>query len=199
MSKRHVFESLLDSDFRWPMAGDSAFIEGGEAIDNATIAEDDYTRLVLMTDGYKKAADLAVIHCIDHPADRDFLVYPIIFNYRHFIELSLKHQLATHGPSVGAEPNWHTHDLAKLWEAFSEMVDRYQIPDPDDADAVVQAVVAEFAKIDPKSDAYRYPVDQKGKPLPISFASTHLANLADVMDAVGGYFDGCDGYFSASK
>lgn len=199
MSKRHVFESLLDSDFRWPMAGDSAFVEGVEAVDNATIAEDDHTRLVLMTDGYKKAADLAVIYCEEHPGDRDFLVYPIIFNYRHFIELSLKHQLATHGPSVDVEPNWHTHDLAKLWDDFSEMIERYRIPDPDDADAVVQAVVAEFAKIDPKSDAYRYPVDQKGRPLPIAFASTHLANLADVMDAVGGYFDGCDGYFSACK
>lgn len=199
MSKRRVFESLLDTEFRWPMVGDSAFVEAAESLDNAAIAEDDFTRLVLMTDGYKKAADLAVAHCAEHPADRDFLVYPIVFNYRHFIELSLKYQLATHGPSVDMSPNWNTHDLAKLWEAFGEMVDRYRIPDPDDADAVVQSVVAEFAKIDPGSDAYRYPVDQKGKPLPIAFASTHLANLADVMAAVGGYFNGCDGYFSACR
>ncbi|ATW05318.1 hypothetical protein CHN51_01345 [Sphingorhabdus sp. YGSMI21] len=152
-----------------------------------------------MMNGYKQAADLAVAHCAQNRADRDFLVYPIIFNYRQFIELSLKYQIATYGPQVEIKPIWDTHDLEKLWKAFEEMLDRYGTPDPDEADPIVASVVAQFAKIDPRSDAYRYPVDQKGQPLPIAFASTHLDNLADVMNAVSGYFSGCDGYFNDSN
>lgn len=196
MSKRHVFEEILNSDFRWPMEGDTPFVEAENPMENALIAEDDFTRLVLMIDGYKRSADIAVAHCAEQPADRDFLVYPIIFNYRQFIELSLKYQLATHGEPVGIDANWKTHSLERLWGEFEMMLDRYGTPDPDEADPVVAAVVAQFAKIDPKSDAYRYPVDQRGNPLPVAFAATHLPNLADVMQAVAGYFSGCDGYLS---
>lgn len=196
MSKRHMFGELLDTEFRWPIAGDMPFVEACNKADNAIIAEDDFTRLVLMTDGYKKAADIAVTHTASHPSDRDLLVFPILFNYRQFIELSLKYQLATHGPAVAIEPNWKTHDLGVLWTSFREMLDRYGTPDPDEADPVVEAVVLQFAKIDPGSYSNRYPVDRQGKPLPIAYGAMHLENLADVMNAVAGYFSGCDGYLS---
>ena len=35
-------------------------------------------------------AELLVAHVTDHQTDRDFLVYPIIFLYRHHVELMLK-------------------------------------------------------------------------------------------------------------
>jgi len=196
MSKKHVFEEILNSEFRWPLAGDAAFVEAENPMDNASIAEDDFTRLVLMIDGYKQAADLAVRHCAEVRGDRNVLVYPIIFNYRQFIELSLKYQLATHGGPVGIEANWSTHKLDRLWGDFERMLELYGTPDPDEADPIVASVIAQFAKIDPKSDAYRYPVDQKGNPLPVALAATHLPNLSDVMQAVAGYFNGCDGYLS---
>ena len=41
MSKRHVFEDIFNSEFRWPMEGDTPFIEADDPIDNAVIAEDD--------------------------------------------------------------------------------------------------------------------------------------------------------------
>lgn len=196
MSKRHMFETILVSDFRWPMEGDQPFVEADNPMDNALIAENDFTRLVLMKEGYKRAADLAVTHCTESRSDRDFLVYPIIFNYRQFIELSLKYQLATYGHHVEIKAIWDSHKLEILWRKFQQMLDCFGNVDPDEADETVASVVAQFAKIDPRSDAYRYPVDQKGNPLPMAFAATYLENLADVMNGVGGYFDGCDGYLS---
>ena len=53
MSKRHTFEEILNTDFRWPTEGDKAFVAADDPFDNANIAEDGCTRLVLMTDGYK--------------------------------------------------------------------------------------------------------------------------------------------------
>jgi len=196
MSKRHAFEELLNTDFRWPTKGDAPFLEAADPGQNAVIADDGVTRLVLMTDGYKAAADLAVTHTLENSADRDLLVFAIIFNYRQFLELSLKYQLATHGGFVEIEPNWKTHDLAVLWSSFSDMLERYGTPDPDEADPIVRSVVLEFAKIDPGSYSYRYPVDRNGNPIPIEYGALDLSNLADVMKAVAGYFDGCDGFLS---
>jgi len=194
MSKRHAFEAALTTNFRWPTKGDKPFAEAAEPLDNALIAEDDFTRLVLMTSGYKKAGDLMVAHAMTNSADRDFLVFPILFNYRHFIELSLKYQLATYGPTVDISPIWNTHDLHPLWSSFLDMLERYGTPDPDEADPVVGEIVIEFAKIDPHSYSYRYPVDRKGSPIAVIQTALDLANLASVVEAVENYFTGCDGY-----
>jgi hypothetical protein len=63
-----------------------------------------------------------------------------------------------------------------------------------EADPVVAEVIGQFAKIDPGSYSHRYPVDQKGQPLPLALTDLHLPTLRDVMQAVANYFTGCDGY-----
>lgn len=196
MAKHKSLEEILQTDFRWPMKGDKPFVVADDPFDNATIAADNFTRLVLMTTGYKEAADLMVEKSSIDRATRDTLVFPIIFNYRQFLELSLKYQLAAFGPAVGIQPNWKTHNLADLWAAFLEMLQRYGTNDPDEADPVVGEIILEFAKIDPGSYSYRYPVDKKGKPIPVAYSELHLPKLADVMNAVDGYFTGCDGYLN---
>lgn len=194
MAKHESFDSILHTSFRWPAAGDKPFVAGEGPHDNAIIALDGFTRLVLMMEGYKKAADLMVVEAERDRASRDFLVFPILFNYRQYIELSLKYMIATYGPTVGIEPNWRTHDLATLWSEFLDLLDRFGTPDPDEVDPVVGEVVIEFAKIDPGSYSYRYPVDRNGDAIPVAYTDLHLANLADVMNGIAGYFSGSDGY-----
>ena len=197
MTKRKTFEEILNTEIRWPKTGDAPFVPADDPYDNANIAEDGFSRLVLMTSGYKLAANTMVERSAADRADRDMLVFPIIFNYRHFLELSLKYHLATYGPTVGVDANWNTHDLATLWTNFLELLERYGTKDPDEADPIVGEIVLEFAKIDPRSYSYRYPVDIHGNPVPVAYSELHLGTLADVMNAVDGYFTGCDGYLSA--
>ncbi|HUS98374.1 MAG TPA: hypothetical protein VMX97_16740 [Hyphomicrobiaceae bacterium] len=197
MTKRKSFEDLLSTEFRWPAQGDKPFVVADDPFDNAAIADDGFTRLVLMTQGYKAAADLMVEAAANDRPSRDILVFPVIFNYRQFLELSLKYQLATYGPAVGIKPNWKSHDLAQLWAEFLAMLEHYGTKDPDDADPVVGAIILEFAKIDPGSYSYRYPVDRQGNPVPVAHSDLHLPTLADVMQGVAGYFTGCDGYLSS--
>ena len=194
MAKRKSFEDILNKEFRWPTKGDKPFVVADDPLDNANIADNEFTRLVLMMTGYKDAADLMVDRSTSDRSARDTLVFPIIFNYRQFLELSLKHQLAAYGPRVGIRANWKTHDLATLWSEFLEMLERYGTQDPDEADPVVGEIILEFAKIDPGSYSYRYPVDRKGDPVPGAYSDLHLPTLAGVMQAVDGYFTGCDGY-----
>lgn len=192
--KRSAFEEILDSEFRWPQAGDRPFIVAPDADANAQVAEDRHTRMIFMTEGYRKGADLMVANAEAEPLERYYLVCPIIFNYRQFLELSLKYLISTYGGTVRIEPVWKSHDLIELWRTFATMLERYGTTDPDDADPIVAAIVAEFAKIDPGSYSFRYPVDTKGQPIPIAVPDLHLPTLADVMMAAAGYFTGCDGY-----
>lgn len=194
MANRRSFEEVLNSEFRWPRQGDKAFVASSNPSENANIDESGHSRLALMTDGYKTAGDLMVKAAGHDRLARDTLVFPIIFNYRHFLEISLKYLLATYGPMVGIAPNWRSHDLAKLWESVLEMLHKYGTTDPDDTHPIVGAIIIEFAKIDPHSYAYRYPVDIQGRILPVAQSDLHLPTLADVMNGVSGYFDGCDGY-----
>lgn len=196
MGKRKSFEEILNAQFRWPKQGDRPFVVADEPFDNANIAGDGFTRLVLMMDGYKQAADLMIAASVDDRPMRDVLVFPIIFNYRQFLELALKYQIATYGPTVGIEPVWNTHFLDRLWGRFLEMLERYGTEDPDEADPAVGEIVLEFAKIDPDSYSYRYPVDRRGNPIPVAYTDLHLPTLANVMEGVAGYFTGCDGFLS---
>jgi len=196
MGKRKSFEEILNAELRWPKQGDKPFVVADDPFDNANIAGDGFARLVLMMDGYKEAADLMVAASADDRPMRDTLVFPIIFNYRQFLELALKYQIATFGPAVGIDPVWNTHFLDRLWGQFLEMLERYGTEDPDEADPVVGEIILEFAKIDPDSCSYRYPVDRQGNPIPVAYSDLHLPTLADVMEAVAGYFTGCDGFLS---
>ena len=151
----------------------------------------------MMMRGYKLASDTMVDRAKVSEFDRDLLVYPIIFNYRHFIELSLKYLISTYGRAVGVEPISNSHDLRRLWTAFMAVLAGYEHDDVEETDPIVARVVAEFAKVDPASFSYRYPADNKGNPIPISQEELDLGALADVMLALDGYFTGCDGYLDS--
>lgn len=197
MSDGSKFKSLLDREFRWPRKGDRPFIQSASRQHNALIEPYTHSRLVMMMTGYKKAADLMVERGEADQFDRDALVYPIIFNYRQFIELSLKYLIATYGSTVGVEAIWNKHDLDVLWKTFTKLLDGYGCKDVEETDPVVAEIIAEFAKVDPASFSYRYPVDTKGNPIPITHEELDLRALADVMQALEGYFTGCDGYFDS--
>lgn len=194
MAKRKSFEEIFNTELRWPRQGDKPFVVSDDPFDNANIATKGLARIVLMKDGYKVAADLMARAAQDDRPTRDILVFPIIFNYRHFLELTLKYQIARYGPPVGIKQNWHTHYLDPLWASFLDMLGRYGTQDPDEADPIVGEIIVEFAKIDPGSYSYRYPVDRQGNPVPVTHNDLHLPTLTDVMHAVDGYFTGCDGY-----
>lgn len=188
------FESILNRPFRWPRESDRPFTRSVDPRGNAYIDRFGHGRTVLMMTGYKNAADLLVRQSTQSGFDRDTLVYPIVFNYRQFIELSLKYLIATYGRTVGIDANWKTHDLSVLWSTFAQTLERYGHDDPDQTDPVVARIVGEFAKVDPGSFSYRYPVDRQGNPIPLAHEELDLAQLADVMNGLDGYFTGCDGY-----
>jgi hypothetical protein len=191
-----TFASILNREFRWPKLGDQPFTQSTAWQGNAYIDEHVHGRLVMMMTGYKKGADLMVRRTAQDPRERDALVFPIVFNYRQFVELSLKYLIGTYGHTVGVKAIWTNHDLAGLWKAFMRVLEGYGHTIFDEGDQAAMAIVAEFAKVDPRSFSYRYPVDTKGNPIPMAHHELDLASLADVIEGLDNYFSGCDGYLS---
>src|SRR4029077_16394963 len=108
-------------------------------------------------------------------SDQDFLVYPIVFLYRHHIELALKTiiQRAPHlieRPLTKAE-NDHLggHRLDLLWQDFkpmakaiSEVAGWDELPSAD-----VEGIdehIGQLCEVDPSSCSLRYARSKKGDP-----------------------------------
>lgn len=189
-----AFENILNQRFRWPTSGDRLFGHSASVADDAAISHDPLSRLYDMTEGYKRAADMLIEHGAGNRIDRHYLVYPVIFCYRHYLELSLKTILLVYGSTVDITPNWKAHDLNQLWPLFEKVLRRHGAND--EADAVVRKCVAEFSKIDPKSITFRYPVSQEGKPVEIDLEGLDLLQLREVMKGIYGYFSGVDGIYT---
>ncbi|QUS37854.1 hypothetical protein RPMA_02510 [Tardiphaga alba] len=194
MAQHESFDAILNREFRWPRAGDLPFTQSKDWSANAYIDRQGHGRLVLMIMGYKKAADLMVEKANEERIDRDTLIFPIMFNYRQFIELSLKHLISQYGPTVGIAANWQSHDLHFLWKVFVDVLTDYGHGAQEEADTAVASIITEFAKVDPNSFSYRYPVDRQGRPILLPSQGVDLTALSDVMKGVDGYFTGCDGY-----
>lgn len=117
----------------------------------------------LYIEGYKNAAD-CLVDCAAEVHEADILVYPIVFLYRHYIELQLKDllQILYKYHNLSCEPPGH-HYLVKLWCEFRTLMERidksfWGIEHYDH----IEARIKEFDLIDKKSDSFRYPLDRKG-------------------------------------
>lgn len=192
------FTEILNLGLRFPKEGDTLFKPSSAWMGNATLADRKFSHLVLMTDGYKKGADTLVAKASSDRGLRDFLVYPVVFCYRHFVELSLKYIIASHGPTVGVQPNWTTHSLEELWTTTNKVLDGFGV-EKDEMHAAVCACIEELSKADPLSFKFRYPTDRNGEALPFSVERFDLVQLRDVVEGMSGYFGGLDGYLSELK
>ena len=72
-------------------AGCKIFVRGSDRRKIAEFGGDPRSWFAALSNGYKKAGDLLVEEA---DGNRNFIVYPIIFCYRHFVELSIKGLLA---------------------------------------------------------------------------------------------------------
>lgn len=193
------FSEILNQEFRWPKLGDQLFLSSNIGLDNAVVAKNSWARMHFMAEGYKRAADLLVDQAIKSRPDRDFLLYPIVFSYRHYIELILKTLIADYGPMVGVEPDWSCHQLETLWPRLREILDLCSDDHDNEALNSVEACIAEFAKIDPGSFTFRYPKHKSGKAINIDFEHLDLGQLKTAMESIANFFIGTDGWLDNLK
>jgi hypothetical protein len=146
---------------------------------------------------------LLVEHVVVHQRDQDYLVYPIIFLYRHSIELALK-GLLRRAPILIKRPltekeskhQKSEHCLEVLWKdlkpIFSTICTASGWGPPDEADIEgVDSYIHQLTELDPYSFSGRYPCSQKGVPAPLlNFKRINLRHFAELLEQLANYFDG---------
>jgi hypothetical protein len=120
--------SFMDSQPPRPRKGDQLF--RGDLPDwhnNACIDVYGHLGHLPYTEGYRRGADILVQHVVNQRRDQDFLVFPIIFLYRHHLELALK-RIIRRSPrllyrDLTQEEKSHLdkHRLDLLWQDLKPM------------------------------------------------------------------------------
>lgn len=180
---------------RWPQATDRLFVDENDlrpddvvyaAIVNSPLGDS----LFCYAEGYKRAAEELVKFIGDHDQDQDFLVYPIIFLYRHHIELMLKELTVLASKLLGDRtklPNGH--NLKKLWELCEPLLRR--IHEDDGTYGAVTNLINQLTEVDPTSESFRYHVNKEGRPCLPGIRRVNLRHFAEVMEGLTNFLDAC--------
>jgi hypothetical protein len=180
-----------EADLPWPQKGDDPFalINGANLIACLNFMPDEpwggYAQ------GFKMSADLSVAYCEQRGFDQDFLVYPVLFGYRHYIELALK-EIIRAARRLLDEPGGvpETHNLSNLWNTAEPLLKQVE-PNGQRTYEDVRECIARFTSIDPTSEAGRYPVKRDGGlSLPEDRYHLELGQLRDVVERLSSFFDG---------
>lgn len=183
-------ELNLDFELPWPDGDDPYKLTPGArhliACLNFTHDEPWYG----IAEGFKRVADLAVAHIAETGHDQDFLVYPVLFCYRHYLEVMLKQLLRDARRLYDVEDHSipGTHSLIALWDKLEPLMLTHT-GDPATY-ANVRASLAQFDHLDPRSDSYRYPVDKKGDPHLKGVRKVDLGQVSAVVQRLAGFLDG---------
>lgn len=157
---------------------------------------------VMYTAGYKEAGDLLLQNVLGG-GRQNTLVYPIIFLYRHYIELMLKEIILNGWAYLGIAgkfPDKHNIDI--LWGICKDILQKMdKAVDPEftkskgykETLGVYHALEADlkvFSEWDPNSQAFRYPIDKKGNPMVIDLKSINFKKLLELTGRISYELDG---------
>jgi hypothetical protein len=108
--------------------------------------------------GYRKAASVIADHVAATTRDQDYLVYPFLMCWRHYVELQLKNLiglLRDYQREEGDFPRTHKIDL--LWRQVRPLLEAV-CPDEDPADMDnVERILTQLQGFDPTSDHFPIP------------------------------------------
>lgn len=187
-----------ETEIPWPRAGDQVFASSDNRWMNARVnwggGWDSYAL------GYKTAGDILVEHIEETGHHIDALVYPIVFNYRQYLELMLKDVLMEARRYFDLEPSLEKgHALLSLWHPLRELIERRWPDEPEELDAV-QENLRQIDVVDRGSYAFRYATDPKGDPsLPGEMEYIDLQNLSEVVGRIGTFLEACATALSAER
>ncbi len=148
--------------------------------------------------GYAFVAQTVARELINSNGFPDYKAYPVVFLFRHALELYLKHiiymvaRLAAFRGMQDIDFSLHNcHYIDKLsHKAHRLMILAF----PNDAslretmDRIVE-FSEQFAKIDPNSYSYRYPIDTKGQPSTPPNQNANIHSIAYYMSEILDYLD----------
>ena len=187
---------MADAELNWPKRGDRLFRDDLPDWQHTGVAGqtfDDITGWCRCVDGYREAANRVVESALARDARGmfDVLIYPVVFLYRHHVELALKIIIRLGGRLYDQEqPTPGHHHLIPLWQKARAVLERRWGKGEESVDAT-EALIGELDAFDPASFSFRYPETKTGEaslPEPLAANLRHLAVTANSM---GAFLDSC--------
>jgi hypothetical protein len=159
--------------------------------------------------GFHEACKALVRAARGSPA-RDALIYPILFQFRHFAELGLK-DLILHADQAGRSLDrmgWALHPLPEsignrlqrthnLGQLLTWLRERMAALSDEDLDPVGCAAVLELDRMDQNGEAFRYQLTKDGRLQLPEPQTIDLDRLEEQVDSVLGLIFGVDGWLDA--
>jgi len=174
----------------WPRPNEELFKSAEDWHLNACVG---YSRdsLSSYADNYRAGADALIRSATDGNAVLDAVIYPIVFLYRHYIELCLK-DIVFLGRRLqdDSRPFPKVHNLSALWVEAKQLLVTHYGNDVPPGLQNLNGIIDEFTQHDPNSQAFRYPWDRKGNPHLQEIQHINIRNLQETMDRVASFL-GC--------
>ena len=154
-------------------------------------------------EGYRRGAQQLAQRVCAGGRDQDFLVYPIVFFYRHFVELQLKRllilvaNLAEEELDHKSRKDLDNHHIDQLWADIKRLLKTEKVRKecgvtmPQEDTQGIDSYVQQISAIDPDSQSFRYSRTKNGDTsLPETVTHINIAVFADHMESLCSYLDG---------
>lgn len=188
----------FETDFPRPTPGAATrlFASASDWSNNACITRGDWG---FMAEGFRRAARHLAETVIDTGCHQDTWVFPIVFNYRQFVELKLKEMVLLGAELVGSDDSYRNkHGLLLHWRIARPVLEEVELTGDRGILDAVEQVITQFDQVDGGSFAFRYPVDRGGAPvLPEWLTHLNIRVFSDELEKVANFLDGATSMVSS--
>ena len=159
------------------------FRPGSEISLNACVGENggpydslDYAK------GYFSAALVIVDSARELRIPTDLAVYPVVFSFRHGIELALKYFVQSLPRAADDTPRLKcTHNLTDNWEVVRASVLGLEPLDPVSTIPTLDGIIRDVVDFDPTGQVFRFPSDRSGN---LHLQEARIINLGVLQEEI---------------
>ncbi|WP_238340244.1 hypothetical protein [Pseudomonas sp. SWRI18] len=173
-------------DIQWPadFSGQQLFIQGADWQHNAMLNWSHF-RADLYAFAYKDAADGLVEAMANRQVPLDSGIYPLLFLYRHSLELQFKLMLTSARALTGKEPKvYDKHRLMPLWSELRHLLNELGMEHSDANANAAHQFIRQLDDADPDSMAFRYAMTNNGKDHLPDITHINIRHLREVLNSV---------------
>lgn len=186
--------------FPWPQKGDQLISSDPGHPLNAWLS--DQTGSVAYIEGYKRAAEIIwqQVEVSPREAGIDYLVFPMVFLFRHYTELCLKGIIAVCSYIKTAQGEYPTHhSLMDLWRSARSRLEEIGPGCSAETLDSMAEMIRQLDQIDPGSFSFRYYVTKDLKPALPQTDGLNLAVFHEGMAKMINFFEGAQSMLSDYK
>lgn len=177
----------------------SVFKDAEDWENNSIIRRNPSNEWIFYVEGYRIAAEKLVDEFLSTQSERDTLIYPIVFLYRHYIEIQLKEIIQTGSVLLNEKRKLAKgHKLFPLWLIVKIIINKIWISDTHNKIIYeVEEIIKSVCMIDTKSDSFRYPFDNKGQQTLKGITVINVRELKENITPLVQFLDGVASAISA--